>query len=320
MKSVLLSALLMLGAEGQSEPSPVFVEEEASSYGCVAAPFEACACDEGCGGLLGYGWLKPSDHCYDCFISPISNPVFFEDPRTLTEARLIYAHHNLPGALGGGDLDVLALQVRAALTENLSLVATKDGFVFAGSDAPLDDGWNDIAGGLKYNLYKDPELQRLLSVGLNFELPVGSTRTLQGNGDGEFLLYLTGGTQFGDASHWISATGWRLPVDGAAESESIYWSNHFDTLLWWPGVYALAEVNWFHWLDSGAGGIHGMAGYDVFNFGSTGVTDSDLVTTAFGLKYKPHGHLELGAAYEFPISDNEDVIDDRLYFDAILRY
>ena len=69
----------------------------------------------------------------------MTNPVFFEDPRMLTEARLIYLNHTLPGALGSGDVDAVALQLRARLTERLSLIATKDGFIMYGSDVPVAD-------------------------------------------------------------------------------------------------------------------------------------------------------------------------------------
>jgi len=61
------------------------------------------------------------------------------------------------------------------------------------------------------------------STGFTYELPVGSLRSLQGNGDGEFHLFLTGGTQPGDFSHWISATGVRLPSNRNEESTVRYW-------------------------------------------------------------------------------------------------
>ena len=47
-----------------------------------------------------FGCLKPSDHCFDDFISPMINFVFFEDPRTLTELRPIYVKHTLPNQVG----------------------------------------------------------------------------------------------------------------------------------------------------------------------------------------------------------------------------
>ena len=37
-----------------------------------------CGCSNECQRILG---MLPSDHCFDRFISPLSNPFFFEDPR-----------------------------------------------------------------------------------------------------------------------------------------------------------------------------------------------------------------------------------------------
>lgn len=55
--------------------------------------------------------IKPSDHCFDDFISPMSNFIYFEDPRTLTEARGVFFHHDLPNSIGtlglpGGDIQL----------------------------------------------------------------------------------------------------------------------------------------------------------------------------------------------------------------------
>ena len=61
--------------------------------------------------LLGF---LPSDHCFDRFISPLSNPFFFEDPRSLTEARAIFIDNKLPATLGGSDLDVWSGQLAVA--------------------------------------------------------------------------------------------------------------------------------------------------------------------------------------------------------------
>jgi hypothetical protein len=78
----------------------------------------------------------------------------------------------------------------AAVSDQLSIIATEDGF--ATSTNPLiDDRWADVSAGLKYNLYRDSYRQQLLSAGLVYELPVGSTRALQGNGDGLFNLFLS---------------------------------------------------------------------------------------------------------------------------------
>jgi hypothetical protein len=111
-------------------------------------------CDECCedcckGPLLGY--IQPTDPAWAGFISPMTNPVFFEDPRTLTEARFIFIDHQVPALAGGAippsRLQVLAVQLRAAITEDLSIIATKDGFIFPTGLAPLDDGWADVSLG-----------------------------------------------------------------------------------------------------------------------------------------------------------------------------
>lgn len=226
-----------------------------------------CGCDDLLGADLLGGLLKPSEACFGEFISPMTNPVFFEDPRTLTEARFIYIHHRIPTLTAGFDtdnVDVFALQLRVALSERLSLIATKDGYLL--SDSPLiDDGWADIAAGLKYNLIRAPEVPFLLSGVATFELPTGSTRSLQGNGDGEFNLALTGMTEFA-GFHWISATGLRLPTDTSAENQVWYWSNHLDRRLV-GGLYSFIELNWYHWMRSGNALALPIEGGDLFNLG-----------------------------------------------------
>lgn len=284
--------------------------------GCCDA---CCDCGSACCNKRLLGLIAPSDHCFDDFISPMTNPVFFEDPRTLTEARAIFLRHEVPTAALGGTVHLFAVQLRAALTDRLSIIATKDGFVT--STSPLiDDGWSDVAAGLKYNLFADPQSQRLLSTGFTYEMPVGTPRTLQGNGDGEFHLFLSGGMQLLENAHWISGTGFRIPSDPAAESRMWYWSNHLDYQMsdrW----YVLTELNWYTWIGSGLNTtLPGVEGGDLFNLGSVGVSGNDIVTNAVGLKYKRSRHSEIGVAYEYPLTDRRDVLQNRLTVDWIFRY
>lgn len=271
------------------------------------------------GGLLGYGLIKESDHAFDDFISPMTNPIFFEDPRNLTEARAIFMQHKVPLAAGGGDVNLYALQLRARLSENVSLIATKDGYI--DSTNPLvNDGWADLAAGLKFNLVRDVVNQRLLSGGFTFELPTGEADPLQGNGDGELHLFLTGGRQIGDRMHWISAGGLRLPMNTTDESQSCYFSNHIDYRVR-RGVYLLAETNWYHWLQAGQDGpIPGIEGLDLINLGSPGVAGNNIVTAAAGVRFKPSGNSEIGVAFEFPLTERRDILDNRLTVDWIIRY
>ncbi|MCO6048017.1 hypothetical protein NG895_29290 [Aeoliella sp. ICT_H6.2] len=288
---------------------------------CGTGGVSGCGCYDSCGCALPelvLGCFCPTPCGFDDWISPMTNPVYFEDPRTLTELRGIFIQHKVPQAAGGGDIQLYAVQIRAALTDRLSLIATKDGYAVS-SNPLIRDGWADVSLGLKYNLIRDYETESLLTTGFAYEMPVGSPRTLQGNGDGEFHLFVTGGTELCCDWHYLSAFGLRLPADDEAETTSLYWSNHVDYHLG-HGFYALAEFNWYHWLESGNGGIPGVSGGDLFNFGSTGVAGNDIVTGAFGVKYKPNRLTEIGLAWENPLTERRDVLENRLTADLILRY
>ena len=277
-----------------------------------------CDCGSGCYDSKLFGLFLRSEPGFDDFISPMTNPVFFEDPRTLTEARAIYLRHEVPAAAGDGTIQLWAVQLRAAITDRLSIIATKDGFATS-SNALIDDGWADVAAGLKYNFYADPRSQRILSGGLTYEMPVGTPRTLQGNGDGEFHVFLSGAAKLGDRMHWVTGSGFRLAADTTLESSMWYWSNHLDYQVnrkW----YLLTELNWFNWIDAGNNMVVPIEGGDLFNFGTSGVAGNDIVTNAVGVKLKPSRHCELGFAYEYPLTKRKDVLENRLTVDLILRY
>jgi hypothetical protein len=265
------------------------------------------------------GLITHSDHNFDNFISPMSNPIYFEDPRTLTEARLIFANHAIPNSLGGNNAQLLAMQVRAALTENLSIIATKDGYMW--SENPLlANGFMDVNAGLKYNLFKDVANQTLVSTGFTYGIPLGSHQTLQGKGNGELNFFLSGGQQIGENWHVLSTFGARIPANNSAYTESTYWSNHLDRKLGNSGFYLFTEANWYHWLSNGTQFPANVEGLDLFNLGSTDVNGNNIVTGAYGLKYKPNGNVEMGIAYEIPYSSRRDIIQNRLTVDLILRY
>jgi hypothetical protein len=276
------------------------------------------------------GLIKRSDHCFDDFISPMINFVHFEDPRNLTELRPIFVNHWVPNTVGnnvpaGGQIQLFAVQFRVALTERLSLIGVKDGYIWDNTkgdlDTLLDSGWASVTAGLKYNLLRDTQSGTLLSAGATYEIPMGSRKALQAVGDGEFHMFLTGGQRLLDGkAHWLSAIGWRVPSDGFLQSESIHWSNHFDVKLT-DNVYLFTEVAWWHWVDSAEGGLPlGVAGQDLFNISANDVTGNDLVTQNVGMKFKPSGNREYGLAYEFPLTEFKDVIDGRVQAEVIFRY
>ena len=285
---------------------------------CDGCCGDDCCCGDACCDPKLLGLFVASDPCFAGFVSPITNPVFFEDPRTLTELRAIFMYNDIPGAVGGGSARLIAVQLRAALTDRLSVIATKDGFVMS-SNPLVDDGWADVQLGVKYNLIADAREQKLLSVGLQYEMPVGSPRTLQARGDGMINMFVTGGMQLGDYWHWISTLGMNVALDDDNNSDWMYWSNHIDRQLR-EKLYVVAELNWFNWTRAGGNGINGVEGNDLINLGSTGVSGNDIVTAAIGAKVKPSDNVEIGFAWEFPLTDRRDLLENRLTADLILRY
>ena len=62
-----------------------------------------------------------------------------------------------------------------------------------------------------------------------------------------------------------------------------------------------------------------LDGVDVLNFGSE---DRDTTVTAgAGFRYLIGEHLQLGTAYEIPLTDEDNTIfDHRIYFDVVLHF
>lgn len=333
--SCLLAALSAVSVLASSAKASEAWEKSFAPTGCDA-------CDEAdCDSLLGHrggnsnrllGLIRPSDHGFDDFISPMINFVYFEDPRTLTELRPIFLHHRLPSTVGtgplaaGGSVQLYALQFRVALTERLSLIAVKDGFIVdnIGSgpvDGLIDDGWADVTLGLKYNLLRDSDRGRLWSVGGTYEMPVGTPRAQQAIGDGEFHLFSSFAQRLWDGNaHYMTGFGYRLPVDGDLQTEALHWSNHFDVRLT-DRTYLFTELAWWHWNDDADNGLPiGIGGQDLFNLPANDIDGNDLLTQNVGLKFKPNANVEAGIAYEFPLTNFKDVIEDRLQVEMIFRY
>lgn len=284
-------------------------------------------CDGGCGGGCSNcqgsrSWLgnilMRSEGGFDCFISPITNPVYFEDPRLMTEARGIFLNHRAPIAVGGGDVQLYALQLRARISENVAFIATKDGYVQS-SNPVIGDGWADTAAGFKFSLLRDVERQRLWTAGFTFELPSGEASALQGNGSGNLNIFVSAGRQIFGGVNWLRCAGFRAPMDTVDESTVFYSSQHLSKNIG-SRTWVLTELNLQNWTGSGQNGIPGIEGGDLFNFGSTGVSGNTIVTNAVGLKFRPRPNSEAGIAFEYPLTERRDILDNRINVNWIWRY
>ena len=94
---------------------------------------------------------------FDRYVPPVTNPIFNETPLITTEIRPIYFHQKVPGdfVTGGGNIDVVAAQVRIALTERLGFLATTDGYAFTKFDNVLPSDILDEVVLLVYALITD---------------------------------------------------------------------------------------------------------------------------------------------------------------------
>ena len=288
------------------------IETESTDYRDPSAPVEFEKPK-----LLGL--VRATDPSFNNFVSPMTNPVYFEDPRNVSEVRAIFLNNTIPSALGGNQAQLYAAQVRAALTENLSLVAAKDGYIVS-QNPLLEDGFADVSVGLKYLAFKNVASQTLASVGFAYSLPIGSTQALQGRCDGEFNLYATGGTEILPNIHYVTTSGFRLPSNANQGNQIWYWSNHLDWQIGGSKWYLFTEENWYHYM-SGANALPlPVGGMDLFNLGATGIGGQNTVTGAYGLKYKPRPNIETGICYEIPYSQRHDIMQNRLTVDLIIRY
>jgi len=282
-------------------------------------------CDSCCGSCEDpklFGLFARSDREFSRFISPISNPFFFEDPRALTEARGHFVNQVIPSSsgLGKGDMQLYAVQLRAAVTDRLSIIATKDGYITQQFDnLPNDEGVADVAAGFKYAFLRDSRNQRIATAGMTFEADLGDKRVFQGTGDGEFHFFLSGGFEFLERGHWLSGTGFRIPTDHTQRSQMWWWSNHWD-YEFIDNLYGLIELNWFHWMRSGERLAVNFEGGDLLNLGSTNVAGNDIVTMAVGGRARLTEGVTVGAGWEYPLTNRRDMLHDRAYADLIFRY
>lgn len=96
MPATLGLAQQMTGDASPIDGQPVAVDSVGSDFwageNVVGCASQASACDMN-DSLFGRGIIKRSDHDFDRFISPSTNPIYFEDPRNVTEIRGLFIQH-----------------------------------------------------------------------------------------------------------------------------------------------------------------------------------------------------------------------------------
>ncbi|MBX3374347.1 MAG: hypothetical protein KF817_10975 [Phycisphaeraceae bacterium] len=261
------------------------------------------------------GATAPAEHR---FVHPVTSPYYHEDAFITSDVRGWFVRHDFPRAslIGGGSASVAAVQLRLALTERLGFVAYKDGYTWFRSGLVRDDGWNDLAAGLKYAVVQDWENQFHLALGAGYELSVGDTKVLQD--DSEFRLFAAvnkgfGPWHLGGTVNWLIASG---SEDALGDADRLFWHLHLDYRFndWFSPV---VELNGYHVIGKGTE-VLPFQGVDVANFGG----GDDVITVGLGAEFRPFQTDTLGlrAAFETPITHGDDLWGWRMTFSLVWSF
>lgn len=282
----------------------------------------------------GRRWFQ-SDHGFDQMISPVSNPFFFEDPRALTEVRPIFIYQAIPGSnpVASGSLFWYGTQLRAALTEKVSLTINKLGGIGATGNAndPLNENTMDSNGFSefwltpKWTFFRDERSGTVAAAGLQIQVP-GSSNVYQNTGNLGLTPFASVGQTFLRSSYGAFNTMGMVGYNFGANNlrtDYFLFSAHLDyDLANWHKIYPFIDLNWSH-VTSGGSNIAGLtvSGGDLVNFGGSSSTNANQLTLAPGLRYKFSENIQTGVAFEFPIAKPEDtLLNFRLTLDVIFRY
>jgi hypothetical protein len=288
----------------------------------VAVPSAALAIDFDLKGSLG-------EAGFTHYAAPVSNPLFNETPYITTEARPMWLRQEIPHHIKvgnsnvalGGNIDVFAIQLRAAITQRLGFIASKDGWADVDFYNTLDDdeGFANLAFGFKYAVLAEHESNSLVTVGFKYEAPSGGMKTsgirLQGQGDGLFDLFVAGARSFGPVG--IEANlGTQVAIDQDKDTSFLHWAIHADYEVM-DRVYPFVELNGYTPIEDGNRTALGVNGMDLVNMGSS--NSDTVITAAPGLRVRLHDNVDLGFAFELPLTEENDLMDWRVNTDLVIH-
>ena len=253
-------------------------------------------------------------------ISPVTNPTNFEDPRNTTELRPIALYHELQDdfATEGGSVQVYALQARFALSEDFSIIATKDGWANIEPNAtlPRSEGFANVAVGGKYAIHRDES--SIVSTGLRYEIPIGEHDALQADDGGMVNPFVSAAASV-EGFNFMAGSGLRIRTDNEYSS---FWDLdlHADYPL--GNFYPLVEFNLVHVVNDGERLPIADEGIDFFNLGSSGAAGENIITMGVGARYRMCDNIDFGVAYQFPLDRGEGtgIVDWRVTADMIYRF
>lgn len=287
------------------------------------------------------GSVGEGEHKY---VPAISNPLFNETPYITTEARPIYIRHRAnpqASTLFGADIHVAAVELRLALTDNLGIIATKDGYTWIDWDGTTNgagvkdtEGFNNLAFGLKYAFHNNVENKSIVSAGIKYEPPSGSLHIdtalahpldnvdLSGAGDGFVNFFLTGAKRYEKLGLQASG-GVNVAIDGDHDSSLFHYTLHADYEVY-ENIFPMVSLNGFTVYDeANRPGLTNnlVSGFEVTDLANVGCTIDcgTVLTAAGGIRFRAMDNLLFGIGAEKSIG-REDLFDWRGYFDMVIHF
>lgn len=252
-------------------------------------------------------------------VRPITSPYYHEDSFITSDLRAWYLNHEIDTL--GGDVTVAALQIRLALTSKIQLVANKDGYTrFSGGTLNGQDGFNDIALGLKYAFVQDWENQFHLAGGLGYEFDWGEEEALQNTDQIRFWLSMNKAydrLHLGGTVNYLMTANQNQGKYGASDMLTFHLHSDYYLNEWLSPVF---EVNGYIVKNDTNGGVLGLSGIDAISLDSGG--NNDVWTAALGAEVRPPhwNDVSLRVAYEREITDNTSIFDSRWTFSAVYAF
>ncbi len=245
---------------------------------------------------------------------PITNPVFNETPFITTELKPFYAYHDIPDDFitNGGNVNVVGLQARLAITDRLGFIATTDGYSWVNFDSvlPDDDGFNDIAFGFKYALISDPASGLIVTPGLRYTVPVGNIDSagIDLNGiDNGYLNPFVSAAQVSGPAQIQGMVGAQIALGDSGTSNFLA-SLHGDYEVF-DRFFPALEMNLFVPFDGGdqlpnAAPFDSLTGADILDVGSH--DPETILTLGGGFRYGLTDNLMLGVGADVNVLQDED--------------
>ncbi len=279
--------------------------------------------------------ILQSDHKFDFFSSPVSNPFYFEDPRALTEARPIFIWQQTPRTnptYTGGDNVFAGLQARVAFTDWLSLVVNKIGWTWSEPHERVPPGFEPHVGfsevwlGPKFTFWRSEAAKTLLAGGLTFQIPAGSAKVYQDTGSlglAPYLSFAWNCLDFKDngSVNFMTTAGYAASIN-RSRSDHLFASFHLDYDIGnMHRFYPMLELNWFQYTANGTSRPIAFEGADLFNYGATGIAGNADLAVAVGGRVKITDNIFAGLSTEWGLVNLPRSLNQfRLTADMIFRY